>query len=65
MIAIKTPKGTVLFTGDFKIDYTPIDGQLNMSAANRTPLFIFDYCILYLFFYYLGKASMNVPKRTI
>jgi len=28
MIAIKTPKGTVLFTGDFKIDYTPIDGQL-------------------------------------
>ncbi|MFC4367836.1 ribonuclease J [Citroniella saccharovorans] len=27
-IAIKSPVGTVLFTGDFKIDYTPIDGCL-------------------------------------
>ena len=28
MLAIKTPVGTVLHTGDFKIDYTPIDGQV-------------------------------------
>ena len=28
MLAIKTPVGTVLHTGDFKIDYTPIDGKL-------------------------------------
>ena len=27
MLAIKTPVGTVLHTGDFKIDYTPIDGK--------------------------------------
>lgn len=27
-LAIKTPVGTVLHTGDFKIDYTPIDGQI-------------------------------------
>ncbi|MCX5749142.1 MAG: ribonuclease J [Candidatus Saganbacteria bacterium] len=26
-LAIKTPVGTVLHTGDFKIDHTPIDGQ--------------------------------------
>lgn len=25
---IKTPVGTVIFTGDFKIDYTPIDGDV-------------------------------------
>ena len=28
MLAIKTPVGTVLHTGDFKIDYTPIDGKV-------------------------------------
>lgn len=26
-LAIKTPLGTVIHTGDFKIDYTPIDGK--------------------------------------
>ena len=28
MLAIHTPVGTVLHTGDFKIDYTPIDNQM-------------------------------------
>ncbi|MDO4548861.1 MAG: ribonuclease J [Clostridia bacterium] len=28
MLAIKSPVGTVIFTGDFKIDYTPIDDQV-------------------------------------
>ena len=28
MLGIQTPAGTVLHTGDFKIDYTPIDGKI-------------------------------------
>lgn len=28
MLAITSPAGTILHTGDFKVDYTPIDGKL-------------------------------------
>lgn len=32
MLAISTPTGTILHTGDFKVDYTPIDGkQMNLG----------------------------------
>lgn len=31
-IAIRTPHGIVLFTGDFKLDFTPVDGKLSNLA---------------------------------
>lgn len=34
MLAIHTPVGTVLHTGDFKIDYTPIDGEIMEFRKN-------------------------------
>ncbi len=32
-LAIETPVGTILHTGDFKVDYTPLDGEMMDLAA--------------------------------
>ena len=37
MLAITTPVGTVIHTGDFKVDHTPIDGQ-NMDLGRLADL---------------------------
>ena len=36
-MAIKCPVGTVVFTGDFKVDYTPVDGELMDSTNVERP----------------------------
>ena len=52
MLAIKSPVGTVVHTGDFKIDYTPIDNQKMDLTKN-------EYTILY----YLAKNKGKIVSR--
>lgn len=63
-IAIDTPRGTVLFTGDFKIDFTPIDG-VNMDLPKLAEIGTRGVLCLFADSTNVEREGYTMSERTV
>lgn len=63
-IAIDTPRGTILFTGDFKIDFTPIDG-VNMDLPKLAEIGTRGVLCLFADSTNVEREGYTMSERTV